>query len=43
MVRGAKRARSRVRSDAEEAAEDSQAELNDITAELNTSDKPAGY
>ena len=41
-VRGAKRAGGRVRSDAEEAVEDSQSELNDITAELNTSDKPAG-
>ena len=41
-VRGAKRAGGRVRSDAEEAVEDSQAEPNDITAELNTSDKPAG-
>ena len=41
MAWGAKRASSRVRSAAEEAVEDSQAELNDITAELNTSDKPA--
>ena len=39
---GAKRAGGRARSDAEEAMEDSQAELNDISAALNTSDKPAG-
>ena len=31
-----------VRSDAEEAVEDSQVELNDITAELSYSDKPVG-
>ena len=43
-ARGGKRAQagSRARTDAEEAVEDSQAELNDITAELNTSDKPVG-
>ncbi len=41
-ARGGRRAGSRARSDAEEAVEDSQAELNDITAALNTSDKPAG-
>jgi hypothetical protein len=41
-ARGAKRAGGRVRSDVEEAVEDSQAELNDITAEPNTSDKPVG-
>ena len=39
---GGKRAGGRARSDAEEAMEDSQAELNDISAALNTSDKPAG-
>ena len=39
---GCKRAGGRARSDAEEAMEDSQAELNDISAALNTSDKPAG-
>jgi hypothetical protein len=46
MARGkvttAKRAGGRARSDAEEAMDDSQAELNDISAALNTSDKPAG-
>ena len=41
-VRGTKRAGGRVRSDAEEPVEDSQAELNNTTAELNTSDKPVG-
>jgi hypothetical protein len=39
---GGKRAGGRARSDAEEATDDSQAELNDISAALNTSDKPAG-
>ncbi len=41
-ARGGRRAGGRARSDAEEDVEDSQAELNDITAALNTSDKPAG-
>ncbi len=39
---GAKRAGGRARSDAEEAMDYSPAELNDISAALNTSDKPAG-
>ena len=43
-ARGGKRACNRARTDAEleEAVDDSQAELDDIAAVLNTSEKPAG-
>ena len=41
-AKGGKRASNRARTDAEEAVDDSQAELDDITAALNTSEKPAG-
>ena len=38
-ARGSRRAGGRARSDAEEALGDSQAEINDISAAFNTSDK----